>query len=148
MSAADSRPGFALALATESAKKSRVCWLTWSGAAQDDRPRLVWHVWYDGALVVLSGDGDQRLPGLEDSSTAEVTMRSKDTGGRVLTWTGAVEVVDPGSASWDQHAAALLGVRLNLPDPAAALERWRATCTVVRIAPVDATEDPPVGPLP
>lgn len=148
MAAADPRPGFTLALAAESAKKSRVCWLSWPGGAASDRPRLVWHVWYDGALVVLSGDGDQHLPGLAESSTAEVTMRSRDTGGRLLTWTGAVEMVDRGSASWDEHVAALLGVRLNLPDPAAALDRWRATCAVVRIAPVDVTEDPADGPLP
>ena len=148
MSAADSAPGFTLALAAESARKSRVCWLSWSGPPASGRPRLVWHVWYDGALVVLSGDADQVLPGLEESSTAEVTTRSKDTGGRLLTWTGAVEVVDPGSASWDQHAAALLGVRLNLPDQPAALERWRATGTVVRIAPVGATQDRADGPLP
>ena len=145
MSAADPRSGFAQALTVESAKKSRVCWLTWSGSGP---PRLVWHVWHDGALVVLAGDPDQLLPGLAESATAEVTMRSKDTGGRLLTWTGLVEVVEPGSAAWDEHAAALLGVRLNLPDPAAALDDWRARGTVVRIAPVVLREDPPVGPLP
>ena len=128
-------------LVAESAKKSRVCWLSWSGS----QPRLVWHAWYDDALVVLSGD-DQPLPGLD--GTVQVTMRSKDTGGRLVTWTGSVEVVDPAADAWDGNAAALLAVRLNLVDPAATLASWRSDATVVRITPVDATEEPAAGPLP
>lgn len=146
-------------LVAESAKKSRVCWLSWPGSPQ---PRLVWHAWYDDALLVLSGD-DQVLPGIDSvaassnrtdpdgtdpGGTVEVTMRSKDTGGRLVTWTGKVEVVDPASGSWDESAAALLGVRLNLPDPAAALAGWRESATIVRIAPVDATGEKEAGPLP
>ena len=129
----------------EAAKKSRVCWLSWQGSR---RPRLVWHAWYDGALVVLSADAEQALPGLADAGTVEVTMRSKDTGGLLVTWTGSVEVVDPGTEGWEAHAAALLGVRLNLPDPDAASETWRTDGTVLRIAPVVATGEPGPGPLP
>ena len=99
----------------------------------------MWHAWYDGALVVLSGE-DQRLPGLDSATTAEVVMRSKDTGARLLGWTGTVEVVDPDDERWEAHAAALLAVRLNLPDPAAALDAWRADATVVRIVPADAAQ--------
>ena len=139
-----SSPELVLALVAESAKKSRVCWLTLSGgdasATGPSRPpRLVWHAWYDGALVVLSGE-DQRLPGLDSATTAEVVMRSKDTGARLLGWTGTVEVVDPDDERWEAHAAALLAVRLNLPDPAAALDAWRADATVVRIVPADAAQ--------
>jgi hypothetical protein len=136
-------------LVAESAKKSRVCWLSWPGSPQ---PRLVWHAWYDDALLVLSGD-DQVLAGIDAAgvdpvATVEVTMRSKDTGGRLVAWTGSIEVVDPASGSWDESAAALLGVRLNLPDPAAALAGWRDHATIVRITPVDATEEQGGGPLP
>ena len=134
------------ALVAESARKSRVCWLSWPGSGP--APRLVWHAWYDGAVVVLAGEPDQQLAGLGTATTAEVTMRSKDTGGRLLTWTAAVQVVDPGSSSWDEHALALLGVRLNLPDPAAALQQWRTERTVVRLVPVEAGQDPVAGPLP
>lgn len=125
------------ALVAECAKKSRVCWLTWgdpAGPAGPSQPRLVWHAWYDGALLVLSGD-DQLLPGIGEATTAQVVMRSKDTGGRLVTWSGSVATVDPTSDSWDEHAAALLGVRLNLPDPAQTLARWRTHATVVRVAP-------------
>lgn len=142
-----------LALVAEAAKKSRVCWLTWSGGSADDAaedrraPRLVWHAWYDGAVLVLSDD-DQPLPGITTATTAEVVMRSKDTGGELVRWTGSVAVVEPTDGSWDEAAAALLGVRLNLPDPAAALAAWRSTATIVRIAPVGATGKPEAGPLP
>ncbi len=66
-------------------------------------------------------------------------MRSKDTGGRLVGWSGTVAVVDPASGAWKEHAAVLLGVRLNLTDPAAALVRWREEATIVRIVPVAAT---------
>ena len=139
-----SSPALVLALVAESAKKSRVCWLTLSGedasANKESRPpRLVWHAWYDGALLVLSGE-DQRLPGVGSATTAEGVMRSKDTGARLLGCMGTVEVVDPDDERWEAHAAALLAVRLNLPDPAAALDAWRADATVVRIVPADAAQ--------
>ena len=139
-----SSPELVLALLAESAKKSRVCWLTFSGEdaradVQARAPRLVWHAWYDGALLVLSGE-DQRLPGIDSATTAEVVMRSKDTGARLVGWTGTVEVVDPDDERWETHAAALLAVRLNLPDPAAALDAWRADATIVRIVPADAAQ--------
>jgi hypothetical protein len=132
------------ALVAEAAKKSRVCWLAWS----DARPRLVWHAWYDDALLVLAGEQDQPLPGLADAATAEVTFRSKDTGGRLVRWTGGVEVVDPGSPTWDAAATALLGVRLNLPDPASALLAWRSAATIVRVVPTGEADPAGVGPLP
>ena len=137
--------GFLPSLVAEAAKKSRVCWLSWLGSGQ---PRLVWHAWYDEALVVLSAAGEQVLPGLAGAGTVEVTMRSKDTGAHLVSWTGSVEVVDPGTQRWDPHAAALLAVRLNLPDPTAARETWRTAGTGMRIAPVVATGEPGPGPLP
>jgi hypothetical protein len=75
------------------------------------------------------------------AGTADVVMRSKDTGGRLVSWTGSVEPVDPTDPRWDAHAAALLAVRLNLPDPAQALAQWRTTATIVRLTPLDATDE-------
>lgn len=137
------------ALVAESAKKSRVCWLSWTGAdGRPSGPRLVWHAWYDGALLVVSGDDQQVLPGLAQAGTVEVTMRSKDTGGRLLTWPGSVEVVDPDDESWDALAGALLGVRLNLQDPAATAAGWRSAATVLRIVPAEVAGEREPGPLP
>ena len=124
------------ALVAESARKSRVCWVAWG----EHPSRLVWHAWYDGALVVLSGD-EQPLPGIEAAGSVAVVMRSKDTGGRLVTWTASVAPVIPGTEQWDEHATALLGVRLNLADPAATAEEWRADATIARLVPVDATAE-------
>ena len=145
-------PDLLPALVAESARKSRVCWLSWPGVdGRPTAPRLVWHAWYDGALAVLSGDEGQVLPGLAQllgAGTVEVSVRSKDTGGRLLAWSGSVEVVDPGDESWEQVAGALLGVRLNLRDPAATLAAWRMGATVLRIVPADVTGKTDPGPLP
>lgn len=137
------------ALVAESAKKSRVCWLTWTDAdGRTTGPRLVWNAWYDGALLVVSGDEGQVLPGLAQAGSVEVTMRSKDTGGRLLSWPGSVEVVDPEDESWDAVAGALLGVRLNLRDPAATAAGWRSAATLLRIVPVEVAGKADPGPLP
>ena len=136
-------PAVLRALVTEAAKKSRVCWLSWGSVA----PRLVWHAWYDDALVVVSGDPGQVLRGLADAGTVDVTLRSKDTGGRLVRWTGTVTVIDPEDERWDAHAAALLAVRLNLPDPAAAVAGWRTGATILRITPAVATQEQAAGPL-
>jgi hypothetical protein len=137
-----------LALIAEAARRSRVSWLSYGyGGEQTVRDRLVWHVWHDEALVVLSGadqDGsatgagavpEQVLPGLDRATTAEVTLRSRDTGGLLVTWLGTVAVVRSGTDRWEEHAAALLGVRLNLPDPAATRRAWAERGTIVRVSP-------------
>ncbi len=143
-------------LVAEAARRSRVCWLSYryvgDTGPDEVRDRLVWHVWHDDAVVVLScpraetlaegadrdaGESEEQvLPGLAQAERATVTMRSKDTRGRLLTWSGTVEVVPPGSEAWPTSAAALLGVRLNLPDPESARRVWADRGTVVRIRPV------------
>lgn len=112
-----------------------MCWLSYEHAGGDVRDRLVWHVWHDDALVVLAG-ADQPLAGLPECAHAEVGMRAKDGRGLLVRWRGQVAPVPPGTEQWEEHAAALLGVRLNLPDPAAALEEWRRSATIVRVTPV------------
>ncbi len=58
-------------------------------------------------------------------------MRSKDSGGRLLTWVARTSVVRPGDEAWEPVTTALVGARLNTPDPATTAERW-ATGSVVR----------------
>jgi hypothetical protein len=138
--ATDPAPDLVPALVAEAARKSRICWLSYEHAGTAHTERLVWHAWYDDALVVLSGDAGQVLDGIGEVDRAEVTLRAKDGGTRLVTWTGEVTRVDPVSEEWEGHAGALLGVRLNLADPQEALERWRTDATVVRISPVPAPD--------
>jgi hypothetical protein len=140
----DSDHAHLLPLVTEGARRSAVCWVGYrhpDGVVSD---RLVWHVWHDGAVVVLAGDTGQPLEGLDKVTEAEVTLRSKDTRQRLVTWPARVEVVGPGTDEWDGHAAALAAARLNLPDPGAAVESWRVDpgCAVVRLAPPPERERP------
>ncbi|MEV0587386.1 hypothetical protein [Nonomuraea sp. NPDC050310] len=112
----------------EGAKKSGVLWLGL------DRPRLAWHTWHDGAVYVVTGEGEQDLPGLAGLDRVEITLRSKDNGARLVAFEASVEVVD--QAAEPEAVAALAKDRLNAPDGAAITERWARTATVVKLRPL------------
>jgi hypothetical protein len=126
-----------LPLIVEAARKSSVCWVGYRHPEGVVNDRLAWHVWHDDAVVVLAGDTGQPLEGLALAAEAEVTLRSKDTRQRLVTWPARVEVVEPGTEEWDAHAAALAAARLNLTDPVAAVGSWRTDprVSVVRLNP-------------
>ncbi|MEW1694603.1 hypothetical protein ACIQCR_10325 [Streptomyces sp. NPDC093249] len=131
------------ALVEEATKKSGLVWVRGSGPA-----RALWHVWYDGAaLLVGDGPGEQPLPDLTDGGTAEVTVRSKDKGGRIVGWTAAVRELAPGTEEWDAAVAELKGKRLNAPDGEAMTARWARECRVLRLDPRAVDEDLPDGSL-
>jgi hypothetical protein len=128
------------ALIAEATKRAGLIWITvpGPGGAGDRRPRPVWHIWRDAAYV-LTGPGEQHVPGLGDAGQVTVTVPSKDTGGLLLRWTALVTRVEPGSAEWSGIIGALLAGRLNEPaspggSPA---ERWARTGQVYRLAPAE-----------
>ncbi|WP_370414739.1 hypothetical protein [Streptomyces fradiae] len=133
-----------LFLVEEATKKSGLVWVRGEAPAA----RALWHVWHEGAaLVVGDGPGEQPLPGLTDGGTAEVTVRSKDKGGRVVAWTAAVRELPAGTEEWAAAVAELKGKRLNAPDGEAMPERWARECRVVRLEPRASTTDLPDGSL-
>jgi hypothetical protein len=119
-------------LVVEATKKSGLVWIAVPG---QPRPVAAWHLWRDDAAYLVTGPGEQALPGLADSVTCDVIVRSTDKGSRVVTWRAAVSRVDPGSPAWADAVPALLAARLNLPDAADAEQRWASTCAVLRLAP-------------
>jgi hypothetical protein len=130
---------FTTALIAELGKKTGVCWLRYDepdGSGDAGRARAAWHLWYDDALHVVAGGDEQPLPGLDEADRVEVTMRSKESGGRLLTWVGRVSVVRPTDEAWDDVTAALVSDRLNLEDLTTAKEAWAARSVVVRIDPL------------
>ena len=130
------------ALIAELARKSSVCWVRHAG-----RSHPVWHVWSGDALCLVSGGSEQPLPDLDDGDLVEVVMRSKDNGGRLLTWVGRTSVVRPGDKEWSATTTALVTARLNLPDVAAAAKVWAGSSVVRRVLPTgDVVEAP--GSLP
>ncbi|HEY5833711.1 hypothetical protein [Streptomyces sp.] len=118
------------ALVEEATKKSGLVWVN---------GRALWHAWVDGAMCVVGGPGEQPLPGLADGGTATVTVRSKDKGGRLVTWGARVGLLAPGGEPWTAAVEELKGKRLNAPDGERVVERWRRECEVFRLTP----EGPP-----
>ncbi len=114
------------ALVEEATRKSGLVWV--NGQA-------LWHAWVDGAMCVVGGPGEQPLQGLADGGTASVTVRSRDKGGRLVTWVGRVRLLPPGSPQWEAAAAELKGKRLNAPDGERMVERWARECALFRLTP-------------
>ncbi|MFI6904235.1 hypothetical protein ACIBKY_23440 [Nonomuraea sp. NPDC050394] len=109
----------------EGAKKSGVLWLTL------DRPRLAWHTLHEGAVYLVTGGGEQELPGLAERSEVHVTLRSKDNGARLVEFDAPVTVIDPSTEP--EAVAALAKDRLNAPDTEHLTDRWARDSTIIRI---------------
>jgi hypothetical protein len=122
------------ALVEEATKKSGLVWV--NGQA-------VWHVWLDGALHLVAGPGEQPVPGLSDGGTATVTVRSKDKGGRLVTWPAGVELLAPHGEPWEAAVAELKGKRLNAVDAEGVPARWAAECRLFRLAPAGTPSEHP-----
>ncbi|KOG42756.1 hypothetical protein [Streptomyces resistomycificus] len=132
------------ALVEEATKKSGLIWVAGPGGPA----RALWHVWHEGAACLVGdGPGEQPLPGLADGSTAEVTVRSKDKGGRLVSWTARVVQLAPGSPAWEAAVAELKGKRLNAPDGEAMTGRWARECRVLRLEPTGTTSPLPATDL-
>src|SRR5262249_10852287 len=121
------------ALVEEATKKSGLIWVKGAGAPA---ARALWHVWHEGAVCLVGdGPGEQPLPGLVDGGSAEVTVRSKDKGGRLVSWPATVSELAPNSPEWEAAVAELKGKRLNAPDGEQMPDRWARECRVLRLVP-------------
>ncbi|SCG52742.1 hypothetical protein GA0070213_104387 [Micromonospora humi] len=119
-------------LVDEAVKKAAVCWV-----GVDDGPAYaLWCLPLDGALLVVTGPGEQAAPGLADCDAAEVTLRG-DHGGRIVTWPARVTRLRPGTDEWDAAAPLVAAKRLNASGSATDLvARWAAEgCAVNRLTP-------------
>lgn len=128
------------ALVEESAKKSGLLWVSADGREQS---RPLWHAWQDGAVVVVGDGAEQPLHGLADGGEADVTVRSKDKGGRLVGWRARVVELRPGSEAWQAAVDELRGKRLNAPDTDSITDRWARECRVLRLEPVGAAVQRP-----
>ncbi|WP_282701852.1 hypothetical protein [Streptomyces sp. CC219B] len=132
------------ALVEEATKKSGLIWVQGPGVPA----RALWHAWHDGAACVVGdGPGEQPLPGLSDGAAAEVTVRSKDKGGRLVSWPAKVVELTSGSEQWEATVAELKGKRLNAPDGEEMPLRWSRECRVLRLEPTGPTAPLPDGDL-
>jgi hypothetical protein len=123
------------ALIAEATRRAGVVWLSVPG---QERPFPAWHIWRDppGAAYVVTGPGEQPLPGLATAGRVAVTVPSKDSGGALVTWTAGVHRVDPASAEWDAVAGPLAAGRLNAGlGPGEITERWARAGAIFRLVP-------------
>jgi hypothetical protein len=79
----------------------------------------------------VSGPGEQPLPWLPDE--VELILRSKDTGGRLITVHATAREVTPEDPDWDAAVEVLRPERLNAVGDTA--ERWRQSCTIHLLTP-------------
>lgn len=145
-------PDFDAALIEEAAKKSGLVWLSPAGlsakgdAARSSGPQAVWHVWHDGAVTVVAGGAEQPLPLYAvPGRVVEVAMRSKDQGGRLISFLSQVELVVPGTPEWGAAAEALHAERLNLAEGDRYQQRWAAESAILRMRPLGGAVAPDGG---
>jgi hypothetical protein len=136
------------ALVEEATKKSGLIWLALPDLPY---PRAVWHIWHatedHAAAYVVTGGIEQPLPGLPEAERITVTVRSKDKGGRLVSWTAAVAQVEPRSEEWETVAPLLAKARLNAPDGEHQTERWAQEAYIIRLTPTGEVTEAP-GSLP
>ena len=119
----------------EAASKSGLIWIRVPGAGTHP----VWHVWHDDgdargtgpAAYVVSGPGEQSLPWLPEE--VELVLRSKDTGGLLLTVHASAQEVTPADEGWDAAVEVVRPERLNAVGDVAS--RWAQGCTIHVITP-------------
>lgn len=125
-------------LVAEAMRKAAIVWVEPPGHPVT----AAWLVWHDDAAYLVSGGGEQPVPGLADATSCTVTVRG-DSGGRIVTWPAAVTRVEPGGDVWTTVVPLLVGKRLNLVGPDVAPDRWAREATVTRLVPAGDPEDLP-----
>lgn len=131
-------PAVTAALVAELGRKTSICWIAVAGTTYP-----VWFVWHDDALHLVAGGDEQRFPDVPDGTEAAVTMRSKDTGGRLVTWVGALSRVAPDSDAWTPATNALAAARVSIPSLTETPRLWATASVVWRVSPTGTVlEDP------
>jgi hypothetical protein len=130
------------ALIAEATKQARVIWLTIGSG----RPRPAWHIWHPSAspdspsaAYLVTGPGEQPLPGLAEAGQVTVTVPGAGSGGQAVSWIATVSRVLPGSAEWDAVIGPLVAGRLNAVltgEETSPATRWARSGAVYRLAPV------------
>ena len=122
-------------LVEEAAKKAAVAWLGFG----DGPAYCVWVLPLEGRLYVISGPGEQSVPGLPEAlltgAPAIVTLRG-DHGGSIVAFRAAMIEIRPNSTEWEAVTPQMASKRLNASGTAEDLvARWAATCVLVALVP-------------
>jgi len=133
-------------LIAEATKRTGLIWIAIDG---QDRPHPAWHVWRagtgwpgpgsPGAAYVVTGPGEQPLPGLAGAGRVTVIVAGGQSAGGRVEWPAAVGRVEPGSEEWDEVIGPLVAGRLNAvlaEGETSPAQRWARSGAVFRLAPV------------
>jgi hypothetical protein len=124
------------AVLDEALKKGTIVWIDVPGdGGTGGRAVPAWYGTLDGRVYVLTGGGEQRIPGLETADRATLIARSKELQSLVATVEASARVVAPSEPLYAKVVAVLLPRRLNLPDGEGAADRWRKESTLVELTP-------------
>jgi hypothetical protein len=88
---------------------------------------------------VVTGPGEQPLPGLADADRVTVIVADGQSAGGRVEWTAAIGRVEPGSGEWDEVIGPLVAGRLNAvlaEGETSPAQRWARSGAVFRLAPV------------
>jgi hypothetical protein len=122
-------------LVEESSKKAAVAWVGFG----DGPAYCVWVLPLESRLYVISGPGEQSLPGLSEallSGTSAVVKLRGDHGGTIVSFSAAVTEIRPNSTEWEAVTPQMASKRLNASGSAEDLiARWAATCVLVALIP-------------
>ena len=125
----------------KSLQKGTILWVTVpprpNGRRGPAKPvtRPAWFVEEGGKVYVLTGPGEQDIPGLASVPEVTISARSKDVRSLVSEVPAEVEVVAPDDPRYATFLKTALTKRLNMADGEGAAERWRNGCTLVELTP-------------
>jgi hypothetical protein len=95
---------------------------------------------------VVTGPGEQPLPGLAGARRVTVIVAGGQSAGGRVEWPAAVGRVEPGSGEWDEVIGPLVAGRLNAvlaEGETSPARRWATSGAVFRLAPL--LDDTPLG---
>lgn len=118
-------------LVEEAAKKAAIGWF-----AVDGGPAYaLWCMPHEGDLCLVTGKGEQELPGISEESSVTVTLRG-DHGGAIVTYETSVTRVRPDMFRWAELAPQLAAKRLNASGTAEeVVARWSRECSIWALTP-------------
>lgn len=108
--------------------------LVWVSAA-GRRPRPLWHVWHDGAVVVVVGGSEQPDPLGAQVTSVLVQVPSKDNRALLVSVLATVEAVRPGDERWEASVFSLAAHRLNVSTAVDQPAVWAQHSRVLRLVP-------------
>ncbi|WP_117214490.1 hypothetical protein [Allorhizocola rhizosphaerae] len=118
-------------LIEEAGKKASIGWFSVDGGPA----HALWCMPLDGRIFLVTGAGEQKLPGIGEESVVTVTLRG-DHGGNVVSYPATVTQIRPEMDVWETVAPQLAGKRLNSSGPAEqVVERWSRECAIWALAP-------------